>query len=142
MNSSQVHLLVVDDDDVAAEAVVRGFRKQQLPNHITLASDGVEALAKLRGDDNTEAIPRPVVVLLDIKMPRMDGLQFLHELRADPELRDTVVFMLTTSSHSADIKCAYEHHVAGYVNKKDAGTLFANAANMLGRYCAVVTLPE
>lgn len=141
MESKTVTLLVVDDDEIDREAIVRSLRKERISNPVKMAGDGVEALELLRGSLAGETVDRPVIVILDWKMPRMNGLEFLEELRADPELRETVVFVLTTSQDEADILDAYQHLVAGYIVKDSAGRDFVNVVHLLEAYWRVVELP-
>ena len=84
-----VHVLLVEDNDVDREAVRRAFTRHRIANPIYDARDGVEALELLRGMADKPRLPRPFLILLDINMPRMSGIELLHELRADPDLRDT-----------------------------------------------------
>ena len=132
-----VHFLLVEDDDVDAMSVERGFAKLRIANPLTRARDGIEALQLLRGD----ALGRPVLVLLDLNMPRMGGLEFLEELRADPELTTTVVFVLTTSKLDEDRTASYAKHVAGYVVKTELEAGFLDLAELLQAYWRVVELP-
>src|ERR1700753_3809044 len=101
IDSKPFSILLVDDDDVAAEAVVRGLRKHSMECPIVIAEDGIVALQILRGT-HTRKITKPFLVLLDLNMPRMNGLEFLRELRHDAALKGTVVFVLTTSGADAD----------------------------------------
>jgi CheY-like chemotaxis protein len=140
MKTQPVHLLLVEDDDVDVMAVQRAFRERKLLNPITVAKDGVEALEFMRGANGRAPLPRPFVVLLDIKMPRMDGLELLREIRADAELEDVIVFMLTTSKHDEDIAAAYRHQVAGYILKSNAGADFMRLVDLLDAYWKVVEL--
>ena len=140
MKTQPIHLLLVEDDDVDVMAVQRAFRDRKLLNPITVAKDGVEALEIMRGANGRVPVPRPFVVLLDIKMPRMDGLELLRELRADDELKDVIVFMLTTSKHDEDIAAAYRHQVAGYILKSNAGADFMRLVDLLDAYWKVVEL--
>jgi len=137
-----ITLLLVEDDDIDAEAVSRGFDKHKIGNNIVRVRDGVEAMDALRGENGYTAIPRPYVILLDINMPRMNGLEFLRELRHDDSLNDSVVFMLTTSESEYDRNNAYRLHVAGYMNKTDVGPGFLKAASLLDQYRITITLPE
>ena len=136
-----VHLLLIEDDEVDAEAVQRGFRKQRISNPFTIVGNGVEALAKLR-ETGAGRLPKPYMILLDINMPKMNGLEFLKELRADPELRRSVVFVLTTSNRDEDKVAAYDAHVAGYLLKSRAGEDFVNLINMLDAYWRIVEFPQ
>ena len=136
-----VTILLVEDDDVDTEAVERAFRKARIANPIVRAKDGAEALAMLRGDNGREALQHPYLILLDLKMPGMGGLKFLEELRRDPELSNSVVFVLTTSSDEQDMAKAYERYVAGYIVKSRAGDNFVGLIGMLDHYWRIVELP-
>ena len=135
-----VTVLLVEDDDVDAERVIRSFRKSGIPHPIRRARDGIEALEVLRGETG-EPILRPYIILLDLKMPRMGGLQFLGCLREDPVLADAVVFVLTTSRNEADRCKAYLRNVAGYIVKSRSSGDFVDVASMLAWYWRVVELP-
>jgi CheY-like chemotaxis protein len=134
-------LLVVDDDDVAAEAVVRGMRKHALDCPIVIAEDGMAALQILRGQHPTRQIAKPYLVLLDLNMPRMNGLEFLRELRSDGQLRGTVVFVLTTSGSDADRARAYQEFIAGYMVKSGLGPQLSGLARFLTEYRSSVLFP-
>jgi CheY-like chemotaxis protein len=132
-------ILLVDDDDVAAEAVVRGLRKHAMECPIVVAEDGIVALQILRGT-HTRKIVKPYIILLDLNMPRMNGLEFLRELRHDAALKGSVVFVLTTSGATADRARAYEHSIAGYMVKSAVGPKFAALARLLIEYRAIVLM--
>jgi len=134
-------ILLVEDDDVAAEAVVRSLRKAGLDFPTVWAEDGLQALRALRGDDPERQVPRPRVILLDLNMPRMNGFEFLQQLRADPRLRDDVVFVLTTSDAETDRMRAYQEHIAGYMVKAAVGPQFSRPAQLLGLYHHHIRLP-
>jgi CheY-like chemotaxis protein len=140
-SSARLNVLLVEDDDVAAEAVVRGLRKAACECDVVPAEDGSSALRILRGQDGARQIAKPFLVLLDLNMPRMSGLEFLRELRADPQLRATVVFVLTTSGTDADKAGAYEQNVAGYMVKSAVGPQFSGLARFLNEYRNTVSLP-
>lgn len=134
----EVTILVVDDDDVDVMGVERALKKLRIGNPLVRARDGLEALALLRAP---EVIPRPYIILLDINMPRMNGLEMLAELRADAALSSSVVFILTTSKDDADKVAAYQQHVAGYIIKSQVGDGFLRVLEMLDHYWRVVELP-
>lgn len=138
---STLSILLVDDDDVAAESVVRSLGRVGCTFPIVWAEDGAVALAVLRGHDASRKVPRPRVVVLDLNMPRMDGFEFLKHLRADPLLRDDVVFVLTTSDTDNDRVRAYHENIAGYMVKAAIGPRFSRLANLLVSYQSAVNLP-
>jgi len=140
-NGERVNVLLVEDDDVDAETVIRGLSKRRISNPVIHALDGLEALDYLRGTGGRSRVARPRVVLLDLHMPRMDGLGFLDAIRSDADLEDTVVFMLTTSADDEDRSKAYRRHIAGYMLKSEVGPSFKKAAKMLHHYWRAVSLP-
>ena len=137
-----LHVLLVEDDDVAAEAVIRGLRRHAAGIEVTHAEDGAVALEILRGHHPTLRVAAPRLVLLDLNMPRMNGLEFLRELRSDPELRRTVVFVLTTSDIELDRRQAYEYCIAGYTVKARLGPQCSGLARFLLEYQELMLLPE
>jgi CheY-like chemotaxis protein len=134
-----VNILLVEDDEIDVMAVKRAFRELKIANPLFEASDGIEALEILRGT-NGKTIPRPFVILLDLNMPRMGGIEFVRALRADPALRS--VFVMTTSAAEEDRINAYDLNVAGYVLKHSPGHSFLDAIAMLEHYWRIVELPE
>lgn len=132
-----VSLLIVDDDDIDAMALKRALHKLKLLNPLYRARDGIEAMELLRSGQ----LPKPYIILLDINMPRMNGLEFLEALRADPELTPTVVFVLTTSKSDEDIMAAYREHVAGYLLKQRVDSDFMQVISLLDHYWRIIELP-
>lgn len=137
-----VPFLVVDDDEVSVMAIKRGLKKLDIGNPVTVAKDGQEALDILRGDGGKERLLPPYIVTLDINMPRMNGLEFLNVIRADPALREAVVFVLTTSDATSDIHTAFERNVAGYVLKDNVNESLNRALKMISDYSELVILPN
>jgi CheY-like chemotaxis protein len=119
--------------------VVRGLRKHSMECPIVIAEDGMVGLQILRGT-HTRKITKPFIVLLDLNMPRMNGLEFLREVRHDAALKGTVVFVLTTSGAQADLERAYEHSIAGYMVKSAVGPQFKNLARFLLEYRSIVLI--
>ncbi len=141
-NAPELHILLVDDDDVSSESVIRSLRKHSLNFPIIVAEDGSEALAILRNTHPQEKIKKPYLILLDLNMPRMNGFEFLTEIRADEKLRESVVFVLTTSDADADRSKAYHNHIAGYMVKSAVGPQFSKLASLLDNYRAAIKLPS
>lgn len=137
-NSKDVTLLLVEDDDIDAMTIERGFLKQRIANLIVRAYDGIEALELLRSNK----VSRPLIILLDLQMPRMGGIEFLKQLRADEALSDLVVFVLTTSKSEEDMLSSYKQHIAGYFIKGDSGEKFLDIVNVLDSYWKIVQLPK
>jgi CheY-like chemotaxis protein len=141
MTDSEVSILIVDDDEVDTRAVERALRQQRIVNPVYTAPDGREGLAMLRGEGGRSKVPRPYLILLDLNMPRMNGLQFLQELRGDSNLTDSIVFVLTTSRADEDKAAAYRQHIAGYLEKPDTGIGFLRAVQMLESFVLSVQFP-
>lgn len=136
-----IHLLLVEDDDVEAEALQRAFRAWPLPHTLIVARDGLEALAVLRGNTHAPPLSQPYIILLDLNLPRMNGLEFLRALRQDSRLRNSIVFVWTTSTNQADVQAAYEQVVAGYLVKSRVGASPARLLDLLHSYCRMVIFP-
>lgn len=141
MLTNDVTILIVDDDDIDADVIRREIIKQRIANPIVRAHDGLEALSILRGNDTQEGLKRPYLILLDLNMPRMSGIEFLQELRSDPKLHDSIVFILSTSDDDRDILQAYQQHVAGYLTKGRFGQPFVEHLNMLELFWRYVVFP-
>jgi CheY-like chemotaxis protein len=142
MNDNTVTILLVDDDRVDTMAVKRSFRDLKIANPIIEAHDGIAALERLRGQNGYEKVPSPCLVLLDLNMPRMGGIEFLEELRGDPDLRRTLVFVMTTSAAEEDRMRAFDRNVAGYVLKHRPGQTFLDSISMLEHYWRVIEFPN
>lgn len=136
------NILLVEDDEVDVMSVKRAFLELKIANPIHVASDGLQALDMLMGRAGHPPFPRPCIVLLDLNMPRMGGLELLAEIRKSPELRRTIVFVMTTSDDEQDRVRAYDHNVAGYVLKHSPGRSFLDAVSMLDHFWRVVELPD
>jgi CheY-like chemotaxis protein len=132
------NILLVDDDDVDVLNVRRAFERARIESPVWVASDGIEGLAMLRSGQ----LPRERrLVLLDINMPRMNGIEMLRELRADPELRATSVVILTTSNDERDRLDAYGLNVAGYLIKPVTFAAFVELMTAMHHYWSLVEMP-
>lgn len=142
MNKKEVTILVVDDDEIDIDLMMRAFHRAKIGNPMVFARDGEEALEYLRGKDGARPIvERPYVVLTDLNMPRMNGLELLSELREDSDLANSIVFVLTTSDADQDRWRAYSKNVAGYILKDNVGDGFLRLIGMLDHYWKVVEFP-
>ncbi len=141
MINKSISILLVEDDEVDAMNVKRAFKKVKITNPLFVAENGLEALAMLRGEGTQQIIPKPKIILLDINMPRMNGIEFLQKLRADPELKSISVVMLTTSNEERDKIAAYDLNVAGYILKPVEPEKFLEAISALNMYWALIEMP-
>jgi CheY-like chemotaxis protein len=143
MKTRTVNVLLVEDDEVDAMNVQRAFKRNQIENPLYIAHNGLDALAMLRGNDPASpAIPgNRRLVLLDINMPQMNGLEFLQELRQDETLKSIPVVMLTTSDADQDRLEAYRLNVAGYIIKPMTFDLFTQIMVALNQYWALCEIP-
>ena len=133
-----LNIVLVEDDEVDVMNVKRAFQKNNIRNPLWTAGNGVEALELLRGND----VPRQRrLVLLDLNMPRMNGIEFLSELRKDKELHTTPVVVLTTSDAERDRVDAYKLNVAGYILKPVTVSNFVEAMATLNKYWTLVEFP-
>ena len=133
-----LNILLVEDDEVDVMNVQRAFRKNNIANPLFLAGNGLEALEMLRDGK----IPRDRrIVLLDLNMPKLNGIEFLRTIRADQELRLTPVIVLTTSNDERDRIEAYNLNVAGYILKPVTFGNFCEVMAALNKYWALVELP-
>jgi CheY-like chemotaxis protein len=139
---TEVNILLVEDDEVDVMAVKRALRELKIANPLFRAADGIDGLEMLRGVNGKTRMPRPYVILLDLNMPRMGGLEFLDELRQDPDLQSSIVFVMTTSMAEEDRFRAYDKNIAGYVLKSTPAHSFIEAVIMLDHYWRVVEFPE
>lgn len=136
-----LNIVLVEDDEGDAKALRRAFVRARIANPIQRFTDGVEALAFLRGE-MSQVPPPNFVVLSDINMPRKNGLELLEEIRADPVLHKILFIVLTTSEDERDISAAYANNVAGYILKSNAGDMFVDLMATLDHYWRIVELPE
>ena len=136
-----IQILLVEDDDGDARAVERTFLKARIANPIARALDGVEGMDLLKGANGRTKLRRPYLLLVDINMPRTNGLQLIEAIRADPELHDTVIFVLTTSNRDEDKESAHAMNVAGYILKENAGEDFLRLFSLVDSYWRIVEMP-
>lgn len=142
MDEKPTSFLLVDDDEVDVMTVKRAFKKNNITSPLYVATNGIEALALLRGNEMPKLLPgQRRLILLDLNMPKMGGIEFLRELRADPNLRPLPVIVLTTSNEDKDKVEAYKFNVAGYILKPVTFTKFVEAIGTLNKYWMLNELP-
>lgn len=141
LGPSDINLLVVDDDSVDVEAVVRAVRRSRLPFGLYTSKSAEEGLEVLRRESNAGEA-RPFLILLDLNMPGTDGFEFLETLRSDEQLKRSVVFVLSTSDHEDDRRRAYGHLVAGYMVKRDVAPRYDQLVELVAKYASVVRMPD
>lgn len=141
MSEKTINILLVEDDEVDVMNVKRAFQKNNLTNPMHHAGNGLEALSLLRGTDGQPPIPIPRIILLDLNMPRMGGIEFLHELRKDELLKNISVFVMTTSNEDKDKVDAYNLNVAGYILKPLSMENFVGAVSILKNYWTLCEYP-
>jgi CheY-like chemotaxis protein len=138
MSSSPLNILLVEDDEIDVMNVKRAFDKNHITNPLFVASNGLHALEKLRSGE----IPQGRrIVLLDLNMPKMNGIEFLRELRNDPALAPTPVVVLTTSNNDRDKIDAFNLNVAGYLVKPVTFAEFSELMVTLNKYWTLVEMP-
>ncbi len=138
MDERALNILLVDDDEVDVMTVKRAFAKANISNPVYVACDGLAALDLLRSD-GVPASRR--LVLLDLNMPRMNGIEFLREVRKDPQLQSLTVVVLTTSNEDRDRVEAFQLNVAGYLLKPVTFHTFAEVMATLNKYWTLMELP-
>ena len=137
MRGEPINILLVEDEPAHAEIVRRNFESFRIANRLEHVSDGEEALDYLyrRGKfSDPRMSPRPGVVLLDLRLPKIDGIEVLKIMKSDPDLRRIPVVILTTSAAEADKISAYDNYVNSYLVKPVDHTQFVALMQSLGYY--------
>jgi CheY-like chemotaxis protein len=131
MSDNEAVILLVEDDRVDVMTVQRAFKKNNVSNPLYVARTGVEALGMLRGDGYSRIEPTPSLILLDLNLPKMGGIEFLKELRADPLLKPMRVIVLTSSNEPGDQAAAFEYEVEDYIVKPHSFDEFSHAMSII-----------
>jgi CheY-like chemotaxis protein len=137
MDEKLLHILL----EVDVMNVQRAFKKNNIINPLYVANNGLEALALLRGQGTVAILGPRRMILLDLNMPKMNGLEFLRAIREDPQLRPLTVVVLTTSDDERDRIEAYNLNVAGYILKPVTFTAFVEAMATLNKYWTINEFP-
>ena len=143
MNANPVTILLIEDDPGHARLIEKNVRRAGVNNVINHFSDGTTALDYLFGDDaGTRRVHLPILVLLDLNLPDMSGLDILARLKADPVLRRAPVIVLTTTDDKVEIQRCYDMGCNVYITKPVEYESFASAIRQLGLFLAVMQVPE
>jgi CheY-like chemotaxis protein len=135
------HILLVEDNPLDVDLIQRTIQKANLPVGLDIARDGEEALAHLKRWD--EGSPVPVVILLDLRLPRLSGLEVLKTIKTHPRYRILPVVVLTVSSDEEDIQRAYQLGANSYIVKSNDSEQFSNSVNSIHHYwCGLNVHPE
>jgi CheY-like chemotaxis protein len=136
-------ILMVEDDPKDVELTLTALEEYNLANEVIVTRDGEQALDYLhrRGEYKTRSSGNPAVMLLDLKLPKIDGLEVLKQIKADGELRMIPVVVLTSSKEEKDMVASYKHGVNAYVVKPVDFHEFVNAIKELGVFWAVINEP-
>ncbi len=141
MGEKIVNILLVEDDEVDVMNVRRAFKKNNVTNPLFICNNGIDALDFLRNNpENLAELPK--IILLDLNMPKMGGIEFLRELRKDDKLKNLSVFVMTTSNEDKDKVDAYNLNVAGYILKPLSMERFVEAVSTLNNYWKLCEYPE
>jgi two-component system response regulator len=133
-------ILLIEDNPDDRDLTIRALEKNNFLNPVTVACDGAEALAMLLGDDDGDQ-ENPALILLDLKLPKIDGLEVLRRIRADPRTRVVPVVILTSSIQEEDLRSAYDLGTNGYVRKPVDFSEFAEAIHTVGLFWLVLNQP-
>ncbi len=136
------YILLVEDSEDDIVLTQRALQKNHIANHLMIARDGEEALDILfRRGDSAHIEEHPLLVLLDLKLPKIDGLQVLAEVRSNPSTRRLPVVMLTTSTEQRDVAAGYDKGVNSYIRKPVSFEQFVAAVGQVGVYWLMLNEP-
>jgi two-component system, chemotaxis family, response regulator Rcp1 len=142
-NNKQVEILLVEDNPGDVGLTMEALKEGKLLNHVSVAEDGVEALAFLHQEGKYAGRPRPDLILLDLNLPKKDGREVLAEIKEDPDLRHIPVVVLTTSTAEHDVLKTYDLHANCYINKPVDFEQFLEVVKSVGDFWfSVVILPS
>ena len=137
-----MNILLVEDNELDIVILKRGLKKLGMENSLVCAKDGIEALQILNNQPDDQELQCPYVILLDINMPRMNGHEFLAELRASERLKHARVFVFTTSDSKKDVDLAYKNNVSGYIVKPNSSSELSNVLQSLQRFWEICENPS
>jgi CheY-like chemotaxis protein len=133
-------ILLIEDNPDDRDLTVRALRKNNIVNPVACATDGAEALTMLLGDDRGDQ-GNPTLILLDLNLPKVDGLEVLRRIRADRRTRVVPVLVLTSSREESDIRTAYDLGANGYIRKPVVFSEFNEAVRAVGQFWLLLNQP-
>jgi two-component system, chemotaxis family, response regulator Rcp1 len=137
-----IEILLVEDNPGDVDLTITALQEGKVNNHLSVANDGIEALAFLRREGQYAGATRPDIILLDLNLPRKDGRAVLEEIKADLDLRRIPVVVLTTSEEQEDIIGSYSNYVNSYINKPvDLDQFLTIVKSIESFWFTIVTLP-
>ncbi len=136
-----IDILLVEDDPQDVELTLRALKEHNLANSIHVARDGAEALEYLLPPDASRTPPPPKLVLLDLKLPKIDGLEVLRRVKSDPTTKKLPVVILTSSKEAPDLEAAYEFGANSYLCKPVEFQEFVNVVKQIGLYWLLLNEP-
>lgn len=143
MDSERKAIFLIEDNRGDIRLIQEAFKGASTPCDITVARDGVEAMAYLREADSDRSAPLPDLILLDLNLPKKDGREVLAEIKASPSLRHIPVVVLTTSRNEEDIFKSYDLHVSCYISKsRNLAELFTIIQGIEEFWLKTATLPK
>lgn len=142
--STKIHtILHIEDDDIDSMVMGRAFKTLDIPHQLLRARDGLDALNLLKGEKGYEKLSSlPGIIIMDLNMPRMNGLEFLQKIRSDEDLRHLCVYVITTSNDESDKKEAFRYNVAGYILKPVDLERFIKVLSALNKFWSVCQFPS
>ena len=143
-SSNHVTIVMIEDDEGHARLIEKNIRRAGVSNEIKAFSDGTSALDFLLGADRTGAVRKgdALLILLDLNLPDMTGIDILKAVKANPHIRATPIVVLTTTDDQREIERCYELGASVYVVKPVNYENFANAIRQLGLFFSVIKVPE
>jgi CheY-like chemotaxis protein len=143
VNANLIEILLIEDDPGDILLIRESFADHKVGNRLSVVSDGVEAMAFLRGEGEYAARPRPDLIVLDLNLPRKNGSEVLAEIKSDPDLSTIPVVVLTTSESEADIIRSYRLHANAYITKPVDFDRFRAVVHQIDDFfVGVVKLPQ
>ncbi|KTD72502.1 response regulator [Legionella tucsonensis] len=140
---NSINFMLVDDDEIDIKDIQRTFKKNKINNPVHIATNGVDALNKLLGLNGEKKIkPTPKIIILDINMPKMNGIEFMKNIRTNKKLKSLLVFILTTSNSEKDKIDAYNLNAAGYIVKPFQVSEFMEMISSLHHYWNLLEFPN